>query len=142
LLTVTLIASVASSASFAHNSGQEGIGYNSLASRGSPTAQAAQALPSSVGIASMNGPRIYVVTRRSPVAEIPWVNRFSTPDTVPRRIDKLKAEVESGRISYLVYFYSDSGFGVVKVRELAAAGLRLRKVANYPDGSVWEPLPK
>jgi len=90
----------------------------------------------------MNGPRIYVVTRRNPIAEIPWVNRFSRPETVPQRIDKLKAEVESGRISYLVYFYSDSRFGVVKVRELAAAGLRLRKVANYPDGSVWEPLPK
>jgi hypothetical protein len=141
LLATTLIANAISSALFAHRSGKEGIIYNSVASRSSPTAQAVRELPRTVGIAAMNGPKVYMSIRRRPIATIPWRNRFSTVEKLPVKISDLKAEVDSGRVRYLVYFTSDSRNNAVKPRELEAVGLRLRKVAVYRDGALWEALP-
>lgn len=138
LLAFALIASGWSSIAFATKSGQDGIGYNSIASRTSPTAQAVRALPATEGIAAMNGPRVYLATRRRPVAVIPWTNRFSRPQSVEPRIQTLKARVESGRVRYLVYFTSDRRNNVVTAKRLAASGLTLRRIAKYRDGSIWE----
>jgi len=138
LLIFALIVSAWSSISFAHRSGQDGIGYNSIASRTSPTAQAVLALPPTEGIAGMNGPLVYMATRRRPITLIPWTNRFSKPETVAPKIQTLKARVESGHVRYLVYFTSDSQNHVVTAKQLKASGLRLRRIAKYPDGSIWE----
>jgi hypothetical protein len=138
LLAITLITSAWSSGTFARMSGQDGVGYNSIASRTSPTAQAVRALPPDVGIAAMNGPRVYMATRRRPIAVIPWTNFFSRPETVEPRIRTLKAQVSSGRVRYLVYFTSDAANDVVTPKQLTASGLRLRKIARYPDGEIWE----
>ena len=86
----------------------------------------------------MNGPRVYLATRRRPVAVIPWTNRFSRPQSVEPRIQTLKARVESGRVRYLVYFASDRRNNVVTAKRLAASGLTLRRIAKYRDGSIWE----
>ncbi len=85
----------------------------------------------------MNGPLVYLAVRRGPIAEIPWTNFFSRPESLERKVRSLKNQVRTGRVRYLVYFKSDTKT-VVTPEQLMASGLELRKVAQYRDGAIWE----
>ncbi len=135
-----IVASVVSTVGFVTTSSHHGVGYNSLQSRQSATMAALRALPQSdeAGrIAAMNAPRVYVATRTGPVAEIPWVNFFSRPATVDAKVATLRAQVRSGQVRYLVYFAGDSSNHVLTPTQLSRAGISLRRLGAYSDGSIW-----
>lgn len=138
VLIFMLTTSSMSSVAFALETSRSGLGYNSRSSRDSPTAQAVLDLPADAGLAAMNGPRVYMATRRQPILEVPFTNFFSRPETLAPRLRKLKADVQSGRVDYLVYFNSDRANRVVTPRQLAESGMQLRKIGDYRDGEVWE----
>lgn len=133
---LVIVASSISSLSFAAISAREGIGYNSVAARSSPTRAAMQKLPADAGIAALNGPQVYLAMHRHLSAYIPWTNFFSRGSLDPK-IAALKAKIDSGSVDYLVYFAGDKKNNVVPAEDLCAAGIRLTKVGRYADGEIW-----
>ena len=138
LLAFTLISSAVSSTSLALQVGRTGVGYNSVASRTSPTAEAVRGLPRDAGVAAMNGPRVYVASGRTPIVEIPAESYFLRRDSIDAKIETLKIQARSGQVDYLVYFDLDRSTRVVPPGRLAESGIHLRKMADYPDGEVWQ----
>ncbi len=141
VLVAALMLSVAAGLTTALSAGHGGIGYNSLAARASPLVRAVGDLPPDDGIAASGGPHVYWVTGRTPITPIPWTNSHVSPEWKARQLRTLERRVDSGRVDYLACFDVDSEAGAMTPDDLIRAGIRMRLVARYTDGTLWRASP-
>jgi hypothetical protein len=128
--------SMAQGLRFAIDASQHGIGYNRSASVGSPLALSLAGLPAQAGIAASDAARAYWTSGRSPIVQIPRADR---PARTAERVRLLKDRIGEHAVTYLAFFDDDEA--VLTPEALARAGIRMRRVASFADGTLWEATP-
>lgn len=141
LLLAASALSLVAGVGFALFATHEGYGYNNLSVRRSALAHSLSRLPPDAGIAAFAGPQVYWATGRTPITPIPWTNFYEHPAEAEAQLSRLKARVRSGAVDYLACFDTDRGVGAMTPRALEKAGIKMRLVATFPDGTLWKALP-
>jgi hypothetical protein len=137
VLAASVSLSVLSGVGFAVVAARHGLDYNSVAERSSPLAAAVDDLPADAGVAAFDGPELYWTTGRTDITPVPWVNFYNRRPAALAQLAELEHAARSGRVDYVVAFDTDVDSGAFTPQELVRAGIPLREVRHFADGSLW-----
>lgn len=115
----------------------DGAGYAALAITQSPLVHTVRTLPADAGIAAFDAPRVYWTTGRTRIAQVPWTNFYNRSEEAAEQLATLERRVRRGEVQYVVAFAADAYSGGWSPCQLVQAGIPLRVVGVFDDGSLW-----
>ena len=108
--------------------------YNSPAMRDSPLGAALARLPAG-GVAATDPVRAYWISGREPAVQIPRRDYYWPPTRTAADLETLRDAARSGRVAYAAFFILDAT--ALTPSEVRDAGITLRPVQSFPDGTLW-----
>lgn len=114
---------------------RQGIGYNNASTLRSPLGLAVKQLQGWPGVASNEPTKLYWVTGRAPVAQIPVTGYDYPSEATAAELHTLREEISDGTVTYLAYFAE--GMPALEPQQLARVGIRCSAVQTLADGALW-----
>ena len=112
-----------------------GIGYNSIASRNSPLALALVDLPPEAGVAASDAAKAYWTSGRSRIIQAPRAGHYWSPEETASDLRSFGGKVARGEVNYIAVF---DDYTLLTPKTSPGAGIYMRLVATYEDGSLYE----